>query len=185
MAAVDLNFNYDTVDVKQEMVDAFKLALPKFNYATVKVLKADPQSPAELPCIGINRANDDETSVSMADFHGADYDATTKIYTTTQGTFFSESMEIRVWHTNADERNKLYNVVRAILFAYRQSWVAQGLINVTLRAGRDEQDSSMSQAPTVLYWSVINMMYLNPLNVDVIDTVDPISAVPNNGIVTP
>jgi hypothetical protein len=180
-----MNFNFDTVDVKSEVVKAFKTELSAHGFANVKVLKSDPQSPAELPCIGVNRASDDETSMSMADSHGISYDAATSIYTTEQGTFFSESVEIRVWHTNADERDKLYLIVKAILFAYRFEWVKLGLINLSLRGGRDEQDSTMQNAPTVMYWSVINMVYLNPLNVDILETIAPITAVTDSGTLVP
>lgn len=176
-----LNFEYATVDVKQTILDALKVELPKLGFGNVRVLKSDPQSPSEIPCIGINRVSDDESNMSIGDNHGTSYDGSTQIYKTEQGTFFSESMEVRVWHTNADQRDELYRAVKAILFAYRMSWVELGLRNVTLRMGRDEQDSSMQNAPVVVYWSVITMSYMNPLNVDIIESVAPISAVTNNG----
>lgn len=175
MATVDINFDYGTVDVKDEVIGALKINLPKFGFGKVKVLGSDPQSPSELPCVGINRANDDEANMSIADHHGDDYDGTSGTYVTQQGTFFSESVEIRVWHTNADERDKLYKVVKAILFTYRLAWVEKGLLNVSLRGGRDEQDSSMTNAPTVIYWSVITMVYLNPLNVEITESVEGIT----------
>lgn len=178
--APNIAFNYGTVDVKGEVIAALKIALPKFNFSKVKVLGADPNTPAEMPCVGINRASDDETNQSIADFHGEEYTSGTQTYVTQQGTFFSESVEIRVWHTNADERDKLYAAVKAILFAYRLTWVERGLLNVSLRAGRDEQDSSMENAPVVIYWSVITMSYLNPLNVEITDTVGAIEDITVN-----
>jgi hypothetical protein len=150
----------------------------------VKVLKADPQSPAELPCIGVNRANDNESSQSLTDSYGTAYNPDTKELDTFYGTFFSEEVEIRVWHTNADERDKLYQTVKAVLFAGRSDLVQKGLLNVTLRGGRDEQDSTMQNAPTVLYWGTITMSYLNPLDVQFVDTVEPITAVPDNGSIS-
>lgn len=175
-----MDFNFKTVDVKEELTQAFKKALPKFEFAAVKVLKADPQSQTELPCIGINRVNDDESNQSIGDSHGNSYNSDSKTYTTEQGTFFSEAIEVRVWHTNADERDKLYRVVKAVLFAYRLPLVQKGLLNISLGGGRDEQDSSMQNAPMVIYWSAITMRFLNPMDVEVYETVDTITDITVN-----
>jgi hypothetical protein len=170
-----MDFDFKTVDVKEELVQALKSTLPKFNFGAVKVIKSDPQTHTEMPCIGINRISDDESNQSIGDHHGQDYNSTTKVYVTEQGTFFSEAVEVRVWHTNADKRDELYNVVKAVLFAIRLPLVQKGLINVTLGGGRDEQDSSMQNAPLVIYWSAITMRYLNPMNVEVYENVEAIS----------
>lgn len=175
-----MSFTFETVDVKDEIVKRLKLELPSFGYTgklTVKVLKADPQSPAELPCIGVNRTDDSESEQSITDSEGTAYNQDTQQLETFYGTFFSEALEIRVWHTNADERDKLYQVVRATLFAVRKDLVEKGLLNITLRGGRDEQDSTMAQAPMILYWSTITMTYLNPLDVSFMDTVEPIAGI--------
>jgi len=173
-------FSFEHVDIKSELLEAFKVELPKFGFAKVKVIKADPQSASELPCIGINRVDDSESSQSMGDFAGSQYDTTTNKNYTVRGTYFQESVEVRVWHTNADERDKLYRHVKAILLANRLPLVEKGLLNITLRGGRDEQDSSMQQAPMVLYWSTITMSYLNPLDVTFEEVVAPISAIISN-----
>lgn len=172
-----MNFDFSHLDVKQEIQTALKNALPARGYDTVKVLKADPKSASELPCVGINRADDSETSQSIGDIHGDSYDAETKLYTTEQGTFFSESLELRIWHTNADERDKLYHLVKATLFAMRRDLVAKGLLNLTLRGGRDEQDNTMQHAPDVLYWSSLTFTYLNPLDIELYETVEPITSI--------
>lgn len=172
------DFTFEHVDVKQELLDALKEKLPGFGFGNVKVLKSDPQSSSELPCIGINRVDDNETESSIADAVDVRYDKDTETYYQVFGTYFSESVEVRVWHTNADERDKLYRHVKAILVALRLPLVEKGLLNITLRTGRDEQDSSMAQAPTVLYWSAITMSYLNPLDVTFAEVVPAITAVP-------
>ena len=157
-----MGFTFKTVDVKEELVIALRNGLSDFGYtgaSTVKVLTADPQTPTELPCIGINRTDDSESNQSIADGEGTVYNPGTHELTTFFGTFFSESMEIRVWHTNADARDKLYLDTRAILFAMRKDLASKGLLNLTLRSGRDEQDSTMAQVPMVLYWSTITMSY--------------------------
>ena len=176
-----MNFTFETVDVKEELTQILKAELPKQGFPNVKVIKSDPQSPSEFPCVGINRISDDETSQSISDQLGVAYDPNTKTYTEFKGTFFSEAVEVRVWHTNADQRDLIYRTVKGILFAYRQVLVEKGLLNVTLRGGRDEQDSTMAYAPVVIYWGTITMSYLNPLNVDIIDTVDTITAITDNG----
>lgn len=174
------DFTFESVSVKDEIQAQLKDILPKHNWATVKVLKGDPQSPAEVPCIGINRIEDSETAQSIADFNGTAYDANSKIFTTSHGSYFSESVEVRIWHTNADEREKLYKVVKASLYAMRPHLVEKGLLNVSLRSGRDEQDSSMAHAPMVLYWATITLSYLNPLDVNYSEVIEPITAIHNS-----
>jgi hypothetical protein len=172
-----MSFTFQHVDVKSEIVNQLKRELPKFNFGNVKVIKADPLTQAEMPCIGINRVDDNESEQSLADAQGHFYDAEMKEYRTFYGTFFQESLEVRVWHTNADERDRLGLHTKAILFAIRPSLVEKGLLNITLRSGRDEQDSTMQQANTALYWTSITMSYLNPMDVTFVSTVEPISAV--------
>lgn len=182
-----MSFAFSTVDVKQELVIALKRELGNLGYTgdtAIRVLKADPQTPSEIPCIGINRTDDSESDQSIADGEGTTYNALTKELTTFYGTFFSESLEIRIWHTNADERNTLYLATKSILFAIRKDLSSKGLLNLTLRGGRDEQDSTMAQAPMVLYWSTITMSYLNPLDVSSVATVDAITAVIDAGAVS-
>lgn len=170
-------FTFEHVDVKEEVLQAFKAKLPGFGFGNVKVLKSDPQSSSELPCIGINRVDDNETEQTISDAVDIRYDQDTQTYYQVFGTYFSESVEMRVWHTNADERDKLYRHVKAILVALRLPLVEKGLLNISLRTGRDEQDSSMAQAPMVLYWSAITMSYLNPLDVTFSEVVPAITAI--------
>jgi len=179
-----VGFTFATVDVKQELVDGLKAGLVGLGYTgknTINVLKADPQKPTELPCVGINRADDSESSQSISDGQGTSYDPITKVNTTFYGTFFAEAQEIRIWHTNADEREKLYLATKAILFSMRNYLAEKGLINFNLRSGRDEQDSTMAQAPMVMYWASITMSYLNPLDVSFTEVVEPITSVDDQG----
>lgn len=181
-------FQFETVDVKHELVTRLKEGLARLGYinkGTIKVIKADPQSPSELPCIGVNRADDSETSQSIADGQGSIYDPETKVSTTFFGTFFAEAQEIRIWHTNPDEREKLYLATKALLFGMRHDLSQKGLINFNLRSGKDEQDSTMMHAPMVLYFASITMSYLNPLDVAFTEVIQPISSVEDNGTLVP
>lgn len=179
-----MNFTSATVDVKTELVNLLKEELPKKGYPQVRVMRSDPANPSEVPCVGINRVTDDESSQTIADEHGVRYDPVTKQYVTLQGTFFQEAVEVRIWHINADERDALYQAVKAILFAYRVLLVEKGLLNVALRGGRDEQDSTMQHAPMPIYWSTISMDYLNPLNVEIVEIIEPISGFTEDGKLT-
>jgi hypothetical protein len=180
---IEITFEY--VDVKDEIQKKLKKLLQAYSFGSVKVLKADPQTPAEVPCIGINRIDDNEDSQSIADAQGTTYDKVTQVYRTIQGTFFSEAIEVRIWHTNADERDKLYHTVKALLFAIRPDFIEKGLLNISLRGGRDEQDSSMAQAPMVLYWATLTMTYLNPLDVNIIEIIEPITSILDNPTLQP
>lgn len=170
-------YSFDYVNVKSDLAAALAKELPKFGYINVKVLTSDPATQADLPCVGINRVDDSESDQSIGDASGVSYDEETKTYVEYHGTFFSESVEIRVWHTNADERDKLYHTVKGITFAIRPDLVQKGLINLSLRGGMDEQDSSGQHAPMPLYWATITMTYLNPLAVEYKQIAEPISAV--------
>lgn len=172
-----MTFTFETVDVKTELVDKLKTELPKFGFGAVKVLKADPQSASEMPCVGINRIDDSEATDTIADAVDVRFDPATNTHYQVFGSYFQEAVEIRVWHTNADERDKLYQHVRAILFSVRIPLAEKGLVNLKLRSGKDEQDSSMSQAPMVLYWAPITMTFMNPLNVTFEEIVQPITAI--------
>lgn len=174
------SYTFETVDIKEELSIAFKKELPKFGFSEVKVLKADPQQQAEIPCIGINRVEDGESNQSISDHVGDHYDKESQKYYKTVGTYFQESVEVRIWHKNADERDKLYRHVKAILLANRLPLVDKGLLNITLRGGRDEQDSSMQQATIVLYWASITMSFLNPLDVTFEEVISPISGIDVN-----
>lgn len=172
------DFTFEYVDVKQALVDALKDQLPKMGYPTVKVIKSDPATASEIPCIGINRVDDSEDQQSIANAEGNYYDKDTQTYYETFGSYFSESMELRIWHTNADERDNLYAAMKAILLAQRLPLVQQGLLNISLRGGRDEQEVSGDQAPIAIYWSTITMSFLNPLDVTFTQTASAITAVP-------
>lgn len=178
------DFTFDHVDVKQALSVALKDQLPKMGYPTVKVIKADPTTPSEIPCIGINRVDDGESEQTIANAAGNYFDAAGGTYYDTYGTYFQESMELRIWHTNADERDKLYMAMKSILLAQRLPLVQQGLLNITLRGGRDEQEVSGEHAPIAIYWSTITMSFLNPLDVTFAQAAQPISAAPTTSTIT-
>jgi hypothetical protein len=172
-----MTYSFEHVDTKSELVASLSEELPKFGFGNVKVLKSDPIAPSELPCVGINRLEDSETSQSISDVAGNYYDAETKTYYSTFGTYFQDSLEIRIWHTNADERDRLYRHLKAILLAVRLPLIEKGLQNVSLRTGRDEQDTSGQNAPFPIFWATLTMNSLNPLDVTFEEVIEPISAI--------
>lgn len=158
------------IDVKHNVVTLLQEALAERGYNKIKVLKGDPRTPADIPCVGVNRAGDDEVPQSLGEDFGSEYDPATDKWTETRGTHFSETLEIRIWHSNADERDKLYALCKVLLFSIRPILTAQGVLNIVLRGGRDEQDNTFPPHP--LYWGTITMNYAVPLEVDTLwDTV--------------
>ena len=165
---------YTYVNVKDALVVALREALATEGYSDVRVLKADPRENVEIPCIGINRAGDDERNQVLGDSFGTYKDEETGIWSQFKGTYFNETMEIRIWHKNPDDRDKLYILTKAVLFNLRDTLGEQGLRNIALSGGRDEQENNYPPHP--LYWSSINMTYLNPLEVEVVvDTIDSVT----------
>lgn len=175
-----MTYTFEHVDTKNELVTRLQQELPKFGFQGVKVLKSDPAAPSEIPCIGINRLDDSETSASISDVAGDYFDADTKTYYKTFGTYYQESYELRIWHTNADERDRLYRHMKAILLAIRLPLVELGLRNITVRTGRDEQDTSGQSASFPIYWATMTLNALNPLDVTFEETAEPITAIPVN-----
>lgn len=159
---------YEYVDVKDKVVEWLRANI------NIRVTKGDPREHVEIPCIGVNRVGDDETSQVLGD--DLETVQIEEKYVHFRGTFFHESLEARIWHFNADERDKLFTQLKAQLFALRDELVALGVINITLRGGRDEQDNTFPPQP--LYWATITMSYLNPLSVqtdDVLTEIDNIN----------
>jgi hypothetical protein len=177
-----MTYSFEHVDTKNELVTRIAAELPKFGFNNVKVLKSDPVAPTELPCVGINRLDDSESSQSLSDVAGEYYDKETQTNYRTFGTYFQDSLEIRIWHTNADERDRLYRHLKAILLAIRLPLIEQGLLNVTLRTGRDEQDTSGQNAPFPIFWATLTMNSLNPLDVTFEEVAEPITAIDSGGV---
>ncbi len=157
---MSLNFNY--IDVKTELVKELRNHIND----NIRILKSDPREVTEIPCIGINRAGDDEQSQVLGDELGIVFDESLGFHVSYKGTFFSETMEIRVWHSNADERDALYILTKAVLINLRDFLIEKGLRNLKLSGGRDEQENNFPPHP--LYWAAINLNYLNPLDITVV-----------------
>lgn len=154
---------YTYVDVKQEIIDYLKPLLSGQNLNNYRILRADPRDAKELPCIAINLVNSDEQNQGIGDSVQQIYDEEENEFRTFRGTFFNETLEIRVWHTNADERDRTRNVLQALLVGLRKKLTEKGIVNITIRAGRDEQENTLPPYP--IYWSVMLLNYLNPLDV--------------------
>jgi hypothetical protein len=173
------DFTYQYVDVKEESAVIFKDQLPKGGFVDVKVLKSDPFQKAELPCLAITREGDNEECNVIGDqIQAPSYNSTTMEYTVVKGTFFQEHMEYRIWHTNADERDRLYNYVKAVLLYMRERLTEKGILNIVFEGGQDEQDNTMTFASIPIYWGTITMTYLNPLNVQETSIIPPITTIP-------
>ena len=157
---------YTYVPMKDEIINALRAGLAAQQYKTLRIIKADPKEAAEIPCICVNRADAGESNQVLGDVLDPEFDEESSKWVEYKGTFFSETMEIRIWHFNSDERENLYLLMQAILFDMKNALAAKGVHNVKLRGGRDEQDNTMMAQP--LYWAAIHMDYLNPLQVSVI-----------------
>ena len=142
-----------------------RLLKGEFEPQKIRVLKSDPRDQLEIPCIGVNRAGDDEQNSVLGDDSGTVYDPETDTFVKFKGTFFNETIEVRLWHTNADERDRLYILLKAVLFDMRDGLGMKGLRNITIRGGRDEQENNITPQP--LYFATITMNFLNPLDVQV------------------
>lgn len=174
--------NYTYIDGKDVLVTKLTELLRAEGYGTVRVFRGDPRLQTDVPCIGINRAGDDEAQQVIGNSFDTVFDDTLGKWVEIEGTYFSETLEIRVWHTNADERDTLYRLTKVMLFAIRNTLAEHGIRNITLRGGRDEQDNTFN--PTPMYWGSILMTYIAPLEVNVqwdkVTSIDVLSTISAN-----
>ena len=148
------------VDMKTAVQDAIRLGLKEYVNSEVmdwkvKVLKADPQGPSQIPSITISRTSDTEVNQSLGDLFGEDHDSEVDMVVKKFGTDFRETLELRIWTANSDQRDLLYSLVKAILFNYRHFLALKyGLVNQQIIGGRDEANHIQYESH-FMYWGVI------------------------------
>lgn len=172
-------YNYLYVDVKDELYQALFAEAKSSNKPQIRIFKSDPVDAASIPCLGINKTNLNEDGNSNGLGRVArtpTYNKTTKEYTTYSGAYMQESVEVRVFHTNPDERDKLGIFALAVMYAVRSYLEQRGLANITISGGRDEQDNNLL-GDRVLYMHTLSMHYINPLDVMVTSVVEDIESI--------
>lgn len=172
-------FNYLYTDVKDYIAQAVTSELQQSNYGNgaIRIFKSDPLDEQSLPAIGINMVNLDEDSSGIGlTTQPPTFDQESGLYTTYQGAYMKEIVEVRVFHTNADERDKLRIFTLAVLFAVKNDLLQMGIQNITLSGGRDEQDNTLLQSGP-LFMNSINLSYLNPLDVTVTTSATVVASV--------
>ena len=148
------------VDMKTAVQDALKLGLKEYTAAgvidwRVKVLKADPQGPGNIPCIAISRTSDSEVNQVLGDLFAYDNDSEIDSVIKKFGTDFRETMELRIRTSNSDQRDLLYALTKAILFNYRHFLALKyGLVNQQIIGGRDEANHVQYESH-FMYWGVV------------------------------
>ncbi len=163
-------YTYQYVDVKQYIADALTGQLPATNFGAVYVFKNDPLDEAKFPAVGINMVSLDEQSTGLGLVtQTPTYDATAQTYTEYQGMYLQETVEVRVFAQNADLRDKLRIFALATLFTLRNTLVQNGIDQIKISGGRDEQDNTLLQSGP-LFMNAVLLSYLNPLNVQIQQT---------------
>jgi hypothetical protein len=148
------------VDMKTAIQEVIKLGLRDYKKLgvidwDVRVVKADPQGPAELPAIAISRTSDSETNQAIGDIFGYSGDPVSASLTRKHGTDFRETIELRIWTTNSDQRDLLYSMVKRILFDFRHFLTLKyGLVNQAIIGGRDEANHLQYESH-FCYWGVV------------------------------
>jgi hypothetical protein len=116
----------------------------------IKVIRADPNPHMDVPCIAINKINDSETEPFLGDQDGEYVDELNKTHQQ-DISMWTESIELRIWTHNGDERDYLVPILKYILFEIRGILAQLGVINQTISGGQDEFDP-MSYTPKIMYW---------------------------------
>ncbi len=172
--------DFKSIDMKEQLLQFLKQS---FRAAQIKmtVLKSDPQTSGELPCIGINRVSDSEINHTLGEYAGDTFDEDEMEYSELYGAVFQESMEVRIWHNNADERERIYRLLKALIIQFRKSAVQLGVRSFSMEAGKDESDFSGNVVPFPVYWASIVITYMNPFDVEITQHVNAITSVTVNG----
>lgn len=170
------------VSMKDAVQDAVRLGLKDYRRLEVidykiKVMKSDPLGPADIPAISINRVSDTEVNQALGDVFGEVRDAERDMTVKKFGTDFKETIELRIWTSNSDQRDLLYSLVKAILFNYRHYLALKyGLVNQQIIGGRDEANH-IQYEPHAMYWGVIMFQAENAIQRNIFyKTVTEISA---------
>lgn len=165
-------YSYFYVDTKDYMQVFMDYQLRTSWRQAVRVFKSDPLEEADIPCVGINVASADQDAGGIGlTSQPPTYDAVTGARTDYKGLYMRETIELRVFHTNPDERDKLRIFCLSALFAAIDGLQAQGLREMRVSGGRDEQDVEIISKP--LFMHTLTLSYLNPLTVTVTTAVAP------------
>lgn len=153
------------LDVKKELVRIFKREFTARN-VNMQVLTSDPRTHEEIPSLCINRINGDEGQMGFnnlltEEITGVGANATdTMVYTG----LITETIEIRLWTENANERDDMMYLMQEIALLAKQELIKKNLGNMRITGIRDEQDFKTFE-PYFIYWGVMNFIALNQLDV--------------------
>jgi len=155
----------DGLDLKKELVRIFARELIA-RKIQIKVITADPRTHGELPCLAINRVNDDEGQIGFNNIYEQEFNEATEEESPAYLALMTETIELRLWTENANQRDDIYFIMKEIAILAKQELIkkGQGLGNMRITGGRDEQDFKTFE-PYFIYWSVLNFIALNPLEV--------------------
>lgn len=161
------------VDAKTAVQDALRLGFDTYRaYGVidykVDITKGDPLKPANIPAISVNRVSDGEINRAMGDFFAEERDPEMDATIKKLGTDFRETIEIRIWTTNSDQRDLLYGLSKAILFEYRHYLALKyGLVNQNIVGGRDEANHVQYDGHA-MYFGVIMFQTENSIQRNII-----------------
>lgn len=127
--------------------------------ARLKVLRSDPLVHNEIPTIGINKIQDTEAEQYIGELDNEFQDDMGKWHRQ-EGSMWTESVELRVWSHNADERDYIGHILKYILFELRPILADLGVINQSITGGQDESDPASYDRP--MFW--VSYIYTGTLN---------------------
>jgi len=117
----------------------------------IPVLRSDPVTHKTIPAIGINKIQDNESDQFLGDQVAEFKDEFDKAHRQ-YGSMWEETLEIRVWSHNSDERDYIGHVIKYILFEARTIMAQLGVVNQRIGGGQDESDP-VSYQPEVMFWT--------------------------------
>ena len=167
--------NLSNKNLKIELVRIYQKAFKDRNIQ-MQVLTSDPRVEREIPCLAINRLSDSEDIVTMANLEDVEFadGEENNVYSA----LMSETIELRLWTQNANERDSLYTTIKEIAILAKVELGTMGCGNMRITAGRDENDFN-NFSPLFIYWATINFvamnqMFVRPLTSDDVGTINEI-----------
>ena len=131
---------------------------------TIPVVRGWPAYPGQVPGIGVavgTESEDDALDGMSGGFAGEAfaYDASGTVIATAD--YYAEPLYVPVVveliHENRDERDRLHNELRRLLFPLRRKLLGMDPLIRRVRVDSEKQDTPMDEAPYVLYVSLFTV----------------------------
>lgn len=130
----------------------------------IQVVRGWPAFPGQVPGIGVaigTETEDDQHDAISAGFAGEAFAYDANGIVIGSADYYSEPLYapviVELIHENRDERDRLHNELRRLLFPLRRKLLGMDSLIRRVRVDSEKQDAPMDEAPYVLYVSLFTV----------------------------